>query len=110
MPVVTGGAAPATPLKLSDAADALLYVGPRDALTEVRMPRAELDGTPYGNEIARRLTIQVGRPVNFVYGQTEVPQFPRPKPQPQTNGGGRPALPPMPKSIHDPLPPRPPSQ
>ena len=49
MPVVTGGTAPATPLKLSDAVDALLYVGPRDALTEVRMPRAELDGTPYGN-------------------------------------------------------------
>jgi hypothetical protein len=116
MPVVTGGTAPATPLKLSDAADALLYVGPRDALTEVRMPRAELDGTPYGNEIARRLAIQMGHQVNLVFGQTEVPQFPRPQPQsristqPQTNGGGRPALPPMPKSIHDPLPPRPPSQ
>jgi len=112
MPIVTGGAAPATPLKLSDAADALLYVGSRDALTEVRMPRAALDGTPYGNEIARRLTIQMGRPVNFLYDQTEVPQFqrPQPQPQPQPNAGGRPALPPMPKSIHDPLPPRPPSQ
>jgi hypothetical protein len=110
MPVVTGGTAPATPLKLSDAADALLYVGPRDALTEVRMPRAELDGTPYGNEIARRLTIQTGHPVDFLSDQAEVPQFPRPQPRPQTNGGARPALPPMPKSIHDPLPPRPPSQ
>ncbi len=110
MPVVTGGMAPATPLKLSAAADALLYVGPRDSLTEVRMPRAELDGTPYGNEIVRRLTIQMGHPVNLLFGQTEVPQFPRPQPQPQTNGGARPALPPMPKSIHNPLPPRPPSQ
>jgi hypothetical protein len=110
MPVVTGGMAPATPLKLSDAADALLYVGPRDSLTEVRMPRAELDGTPYGNEIARRLTIQMGHPVNFLFDQTEVPQFPRPQPQPQPTGGPRPPLPPMPKSIHDPLPARPPSQ
>ena len=110
MPVVTGGMAPATPLKLSAAADALLYVGPRDSLTEVRMPRAELDGTPYGNEIVRRLNIQMGHPVNLLFDQTEVPQFPRPQTQPQTNGGPRPALPPMPKSIHDPLPPRPPSQ
>ena len=110
MPVVTGGTAPATPLKLSDAVDALLYVGPRDALTEVRMPRAELDGTPYGNEIARRLTIQMGHPVDFLSEQTEVPQFPRPQPRPPTNDGARPPLPPMPKSIHDPLPSRPPSQ
>ncbi len=110
MPVVTGGTAPATPLKLSDAADALLYVGPRDALTELRMPRADLDGTPYGNEIARRLTIQMGHAVNLLYDQSEVPQFPRPQPQPQSTSVGRPALPPMPKSIHDPLPPRPPSQ
>ncbi len=110
MPVVTGGMAPASPLKLSAAADALLYVGSRDSLTEVRMARADLDGTPYGNEIARRLTIQMGHPVNLVFGQTEVPQFPRPLPQSQPNGGARPALPPMPKSIHDPLPPRPPSQ
>ena len=110
MAVITGGTAPATPLKLSDAADALLYVGPRDTLTEVRMPRAELDGTPYGNEIERRLAIQMGHAAPLVYGQSEVPQFPRPQPQPQTNSGARPALPPMPKSIHDPLPPRPPSQ
>lgn len=110
MPVFTGGMAPATPLKLSDAADALLYVGQRDALVEVRMPRAELDGTPYGNEIERRLTIQMGHPVNLLFDQTEAPQFPRPQPQPQNTGGARPALPPMPKSIRDPLPPRPPSQ
>ncbi|HVN93983.1 MAG TPA: hypothetical protein VMT38_09815 [Terracidiphilus sp.] len=110
MPVVSGGTAPATPLKLSAAADALLYVGSRDSLVEVRMPGAELDGTPYGNEIARRLAIQMGHPAHLVFGQTEVPQFPRPQPPPQPTSGARPPLLPMPKSIHDPLPPRPPSQ
>ncbi len=108
MPVVSGGTGPATQLKLGDAADALLYVGPRDALTQLRMPRQELDGTPYGIEMARRLTILMGRPGNFLYDQPEAPQFERPQPHPSTGGG-----PPMgapPKSIHDPLPPRPPSQ
>jgi hypothetical protein len=110
-PVTTGGTAPATALKLSEAADALLYVAPRDALTQVRMPRTELDGTPYGREITRRLTIQIGHPFNFLNDQTEVPQYPRPQPQPsQTGAGGVPELPPIPKSINDPLPPRPPSQ
>jgi hypothetical protein len=116
MPVTTGGTVPASGLKLRDAADALLYVGPWDELTQLRMPRAELDGTPYGNEMTRRLTIQMGRPVRFLYDQTEVPQFERPQPrpqaqaQPQSNAAGRPALPPMPKSMNDPLPPRPPSE
>jgi len=110
-PVATGGTAPATALKLSDAADALLYVAPRDALTQVRMPRSELDGTPYGREITRRLTIQIGQPFNFLYDQTEAPQYQRPLGQPNHAGaGGLPALPPIPKSINDPLPQRPPSQ
>jgi hypothetical protein len=112
MPVINGGTTPATPLKLADAADALLYVGPRDSLTELRMPRSELDGTPYGNELNRRLMIFPGHLVNFLYDQTEVPQFRRPQPQanPQPNQGGPPAMPPAPRSIHDPLPPRPISQ
>ena len=109
-PVATGGMAPATTLKLSDAADALLYVGPRDTLTQVRMPRSELDDTPYGREITRRLTIQIGQPFNFLNDQTEVPQYQRPQAPTQSGAGGLPALPPMPKSIKDPLPPRPPSQ
>ena len=110
-PVTTGGTAPATTLKLSDAADALLYVAPRDALTQVRMPRSELDGTQYGKEITRRLTIQIGHPFNFLNDQTEVPAYSRPQPQPnQTGGGGLPGLPPIPKTINDPLPPRPLSQ
>jgi hypothetical protein len=122
MPVISGGLAPVSTLKLADAADALLYVGPRDMLTQLRMPQSELDGTPYGAEITRRLAIQMGHPVNLVYGQTEVPQFQRPQPrppapaaaqsgaQPQPSAAGWPPLPPMPKSMNDPLPPRPPSQ
>jgi hypothetical protein len=110
LPSLTGGEMPATPLKLGDAADAMLYVGPRDALTQLRMPRSELDGTAYGKEIARRLTIQVGHPFNFLFDQTEVPQYQRPQVQSNQATAGRPALPPMPKSMNDPLPPRPPSE
>ena len=114
-PVATGGMAPATALKLADAADALLFIGPRDTLTQLRMPRSELDGTAYGKEITRRLTIQIGQPFNFLNDETEVPQFPKPQPQPQqpqpqAAAAGPPPLPPIPKSINDPLPPRPPSQ
>jgi hypothetical protein len=110
-PVLTGGMAPASPLKLADAADALLYLGQRDALVQVNMPRAELDGTAYGEEIARRLAIQRGRAVDFLPAQDEVPQFQRPQPRPQgATPPSMPSMPPMPKSVHDPLPPRPPSQ
>jgi hypothetical protein len=111
LPVLTGGGVPATALKLADAADALFYAGPRDALTQLRMPRSELDGTPYGREIARRLAIQMGHPFDFLYDQTEVPQYERPQAQLSSAGGtARPVLPPMPKSMRDPLPPRPPSE
>jgi hypothetical protein len=118
MPVINGGITPATPLKLADAADALFYAGPRDSLTELRMPRSELDGTAYGNELNRRLMIFPGHAINFLYDQTEVPQFARPQPRPQSGlqpnqqsgPAARPAMPPPPKSMNDPLPPRPPSQ
>lgn len=107
--VLSGGTAPPDPsgLKLQGAADALLYLGPRDSLTQVSMPRAELDGTPYGKEIERRLTIELGRSINFISEKEESPQFSRPEPH---SGGSPPPLPPPPKSIHDPLPPRPVSQ
>lgn len=100
-PVMTGGTVLAgpNPLKLQDAGDALLYLGSRDTLTAVHMARAELEGTPYGREIARRLGIFFGRPMNIFPVGTETPQFPR--------GSGAVPLPPPPKSIHDPLPPRP---
>lgn len=101
---------PPPPVKLRDAADALLYLGPRDSLTLINMPRAELVGTLYGKEIERRLTIE-GFPVNFTSGpgsgNGEAPQFSRPQP-----GGGSPLLLPRPpsKNMGAPLPPRPPSQ
>jgi hypothetical protein len=103
MPVLSGGTTPAgpNPQKLQDAADALLYLGPRDTLTAVNMPRANVEGTPYGREIARRLEILFGQSPNILSAATETPQFP------PGSGGAPPPLPPAPKSIHDPLPPRP---
>jgi hypothetical protein len=101
---------PPVPLKLKDAADALLYLGSRDSLTEVSMTRADLDGTPYGIEVQRRLKIE-GFPSDFGAGaeRAEVLQFP----QPQTSNGSAPPpppLPPPPKNMGARLPPRPPSQ
>jgi len=100
-------AAPPAPLKLKDAADALFYLGPRDRLTQVRMPREELDGTPYGKELQRRLAIE-GFPSNLNFGDDEVAQFSRP--QPQSGGAPPPPMPPPPKNMGAPLPPRPPAQ
>jgi hypothetical protein len=82
-----------------------LYLGPRNSLTPVFMPRAQLDGTPYGKEIERRLTIE-GFPTNLVSEKEDAPQFSRPQPA----GGGRPPIPPPPKNLGAPLTPRPPSQ
>jgi hypothetical protein len=60
IPVVTEGHGPPNlPLKLKDAADALLYIGPRDSLVTVGMTSAELEGTSYGKEIARRMKLQM---------------------------------------------------
>ena len=106
--------APSEPLKLKDAADALLYLGPRDSLTEVNMPRAELEGTPYGKEIERRLQIE-GFPAALLADKAEAPQFSRPQPGqllpiPGPAGGPQPR-PSPPKNVGaPPLPPRPPSQ
>jgi len=102
-PTNSAGSPPAP--KLKDVADALFYVGPRDSLTEIFMTRAELNGTPYGKEIERRLTIE-GFPANIIAERREAPQFSRPQPA----AGGPPLLPPPPKNMGAPLPPRPPSQ
>jgi len=95
-------------IKLKDAADALLYLGQRDSLTHVSMPAAELEGTPYGKEIQRRLKIE-GFPSDLGTRdeKTEALQFPRPQ---QESGAGPLPLPPPPKNMGAPLPPRPPSQ
>jgi len=110
MPVLTGGTAPPSALKMATAADAMLYVGSRDSLTAVNVPTAELENTDYGREINRRLMIQMGRTMTFTQ-PAEMPQFQRPVPRPATaSAASGPPMPPMPKSMHDPLPPRPPSQ
>ena len=73
IPVLSGGHAPATALKLSDAADAVVYVASCDVLNETFMPRSELDGTSYGKEVERRDLIETGHPVTFLRDETEAP-------------------------------------
>jgi len=105
IPVISGGTQGiALPLKLKDAADALLYLGPRDSLIEVEAPREEVDGTPYGKEILRRMTIQ-GLDLPYIPDAKESAQFYRPEP----SDGPQP-FPAPPKNMDTPLPPRPPSQ
>ncbi len=43
----------------------MLYVAPCDSLKVGYLPRAEVDGTPYGKEIARRNMIILGHPENY---------------------------------------------
>lgn len=110
IPVLTGAMGPASSLKMAEAADAMLYVGPRDSLTSVNVPASELENSEYGKEINRRLMIQMGRTMTFTL-PAETPQFQRPAPQ-QAVAGSVQRFPQSqaPKSMHDPLPPRPPSQ
>jgi len=110
IPVLTGGMGPASSLKMAQAADAMLYVGPRDSLTAINVPAQELEDSDYGKEINRRLMIQMGHTITFML-PAETPQFQRPAPQQAAAGNvqhmGQAQAP---KSMHDPLPPRPPSQ
>jgi hypothetical protein len=103
LPVLSGGTMPVgpNPAKLQDAADAMLYLGPRDTLTVVPIARADYEGTPYEREMNRRLEILFGKPTSMFAAGAETQQFPR------SSGGPPPSLPPPPKSINDPLPPRP---
>ena len=102
LPIITGGTTPSAPgeTKLEDVADAMLYLGPRDTLTQLHTTRADLQGTTYGKEIDRRLEIMFGTRIDVVSEERESPQFSR-------NSGPPPPLPPPPKSIHDPLPVKP---
>jgi hypothetical protein len=59
IPAATQSHGPALPLKLKDAADALLYLGPPPSSQRVQMPQSELAGTTYGNEIERRTKLQM---------------------------------------------------
>jgi hypothetical protein len=67
-------------------ADAYLYLGPRDSLTVVRNRQSDLDGTPYGKELERRLTIIFDKAPDFLPASdsgTEQPAFSRtPAPPP----------------------------
>ena len=104
IPVISGGTEGVnSSSKLRDAADALLYLGPRDSLISVEARREEVAGTPYGKELLRRMKI-VGLVLPYIPDATESPQFGRPEP-----GDGPPPFGP-PKTIDAPLPPRPPSQ
>jgi hypothetical protein len=109
MPVLTCGAAAPNALKMSTAADAMLYAGPRDTLVQVNVPAAELQDTEYGREINRRLMIEMGRTMTFTE-PNETPECHRPARQTVVNGPIGPPPLPMPRSMRDPLPPRPPSQ
>lgn len=104
IPVISGGTESIDPpVKLKDEADALLYLGPRDSLIEVEAPREEVDGTPYGKELLRRMKI-MGLVLPYIPDAKENPQFGRPEP-----GSGPPPFK-QPKTIDAPLPPRPLSQ
>lgn len=107
-PVLTGGNVAPNSQNMKDVADAMLYVGSRDTLTQVFVPRTELVDTTYGKEIERRLQIQTGRTMDFAE-ESEGPQYQKP-PQQTVSNGIRRVPPNPPKSINAPLPPRPPSQ
>jgi hypothetical protein len=108
LPVISGGTEEIhAPLKLKDAGDALLYLGPRDSLMLVSAPRDEVDGTPYGKELLRRMALLGFEPfIPEMHSDTkESAQFDRPEPgyDPTPASG-------WPKTMDVPLPPRPPSQ
>jgi hypothetical protein len=97
IPVISGGTEGIDSyLKLKDAADALLYLGPRDSLIAVEAVREEVDGTAYGKELLRRMTI-LGFNLPYIPERKESPQFDPPEPA-------------YPRTMDVPLPPRPPSQ
>jgi Protein of unknown function, DUF399. len=108
MPVITGGTGEIQPpLKLKGAADALLYLGPRDRLIRVSAAREEVDGTPYEKELLRRMTVLGFYPFipEAKESAQEGAQFARPEPVNRP-----PSFPAPPKNMDAPLPPRPPSQ
>jgi len=105
IPVISGGTESIDPpVKLKDETDALLYLGPRDSLIAIDSVREEVDGTPYGKELLRRMRL-LGFDLPYIPEGKEHPQFVRPEP-----GDGSEESPAPPKTMDAPLPPRPPSQ
>lgn len=56
--------------------DAYLYLGPRDTLTVSKNRRADLEGTPYGRELERRLTILFDKAPDFLPKPDAAPEQP----------------------------------
>jgi hypothetical protein len=109
MPVVTGGTGEIQPpIKLKDAADALLYLGPRDSLIRVSAARAEVDGTLYEKELLQRMKTLGFYP--FIPESKESSQFSAQFTRPKSDNGPPPTFPAPPKNMDAPLPPRPPGQ
>ncbi|MDE1163100.1 MAG: hypothetical protein PW792_14340 [Acidobacteriaceae bacterium] len=107
LPVVTGGTATNySPLELKDAADALLYLGPRDQQRGVHAPRAEVDETAYGKELMRRMSLLHFAPyiAEAHSDQQELPLFLRPAARKGSFSF------PIPPGMDTPMPPRPPSE
>ena len=70
----------ATAVTWDQTADSYLYLGPRDRLTVVKNRRSDLDGTAYGKELQRRLTIIFDKAPEFLPKadtETEQPAFSR---------------------------------
>jgi hypothetical protein len=91
---LTGGNVPPDSQKMEYVADAMLYVGSRDTLTQVFVPRSELADTPYGKDFERRVQIQLGRAMDFTEA-SEARQYQRPPEQIVSNGMHR--VPPTPQ-------------
>ncbi len=72
---------------LAEAADAFLFLEPRDQLTQFVPKRSELEGTAYAQEVERRLTI--------VLGPGKVPDF-----MPKNDDGQAPQYTPLRSPVH----------
>ncbi|HEY1254423.1 MAG TPA: hypothetical protein VGF01_06555 [Terracidiphilus sp.] len=79
------------PSTLGQAADAYLYLGPRDKLTVIAYKRSDLEGTPYGKELERRLAIIFGKAPDFLPQPDDLAE----RPAFSRNATPPPPLPPM---------------
>jgi hypothetical protein len=75
--------------------DAYLYLGPRDTLTVSSNPRSELEGTPYGRELERRLNILFDKAPEFLPKSDAAPE--QPAFSRNSNSTPQPPLPAIPK-------------
>ena len=75
-------------------ADAYLYLGPRDTITVTEYRRAELEGTPYGKELQRRLAILFDKPPDIL----PKPDAPRDRPAFSSAPPPTPSFPALPKA------------